>query len=528
MDSTIETKASTPSEDSSSEGVDALLERIAEQQQAIENRDQAIEDRDLTILRLNEQLAALKHRLFGPSSEKIDPDQLQLFDEAEVHAVDAVEETEVAGHQRRFRGRPKLSDDLPRKEVIHDLPDDQKICPHDGTELKEIAPETSEQLDIIPAKMQVIVHVRKKYVCPCCEGHVATAKKPPQPLGKSWATAGLLAWIIVSKYLDALPLYRQSQMLERLGAHLDRATMAKWMVACGKLIQPLINRLTEHIREHPVVHMDETSVQVLREPGRKATSKSYMWVMAAGPPERRSVIYHYAPSRAAKVAQSLLEDFSGALVCDGYQGYDWLEAAGITRVGCMDHGRRRFVLVSRLESSDKKKAGKPKKMTRAGIALQVMAKLYRIEAEGKNLSPEERHALRQKKARPVLLKLHQWAQKAQPHVPPSSDIGEAIGYLLRQWDNLTRYLQDGRYPISNILVENIIRPFAVGRRNWLFSCSTAGATSSANLYSLVQSAKGHGLEPYTYLRAVFERLPLAQTLEDIDALLPQNIHINHQ
>ena len=219
--------------------------------------------------------------------------QLGLFNEAE--EIEATEAPEVAvkPHSRQRRGRPALPPELPREEVIYDLSESDKICPHDGEALERIGEETSEQLDIIPAQVKVIRHVRLKYACPSCQQHVAIATKPAQPLGKSMAAPGLLAYIATAKYVDALPLYRQTQQFARLGVELDRTTLANWMVQCGKLVQPLINRLTEQILEHPVIGMDETTVQVLNEPDKPARSTSYMWVMGAGPPDQRLLVYHY-------------------------------------------------------------------------------------------------------------------------------------------------------------------------------------------------------------------------------------------
>ena len=265
----------------------ALRQQLLEQEAIIERQSKRIQS-------LHELLRTLRQSQYGASSEKLSPDQLGLFNEGE-EAVESEEpvETEVQGHTRRSRGRPALPEDLPREEIIYDLDDAEKQCPHDGSALEVIGQECSEQLEIIPATVKVLRHVRLKYACPCCEQHVATARKPKQLLGKSIAAPGLLAYVATSKYQDALPLYRQSAIFERLGIDLDRSTLANWMIRCGDAVEPLIDRLTEHILSHPVVQMDETPVQVLKEPGKAAESKSYMWVLGAGPPQQRSVIFRY-------------------------------------------------------------------------------------------------------------------------------------------------------------------------------------------------------------------------------------------
>ena len=266
-------------------------------------------------------IRTFQRKTFSGTSEQLSAAQLGLFNGAEeIEAAEAPEVT-VKPHTRQRRGRPTLPPELPREEIIHDLSEADKVCPRDGTVLEQIGEETSEQLDIIAASVKVIRHVRLKYACPCCQQHVATAAKPAQPLGKSIAAPGLLAYIATTKYVDALPLYRQVQQFSRLGVELDRTTLSNWMVKCGKLVQPLINRLTEQILEHPVIGMDETTVQVLDEPDKPAQSTSYMWVMGAGPPGQRMLVYHYEASRSGNVPLERLEGFGGAFMADGYTGY---------------------------------------------------------------------------------------------------------------------------------------------------------------------------------------------------------------
>ena len=289
-------------------------DQVAALQARLNAQEDELQARAERIRQLEEIIRTFQRKTYAGTSEQLDSNQRGLFNEAEdVAAADAEQpEVTVKPHTRQRRGRPALPADLPREEIVHDLAEADKICPHDGTALEQIGQETSEQLDIVPAKVKVIRHVRLKYACPCCEGHVATAAKPAQPLGKSVAAPGLLAYIATAKYVDALPLYRQIQQFARLGVELDRTTLANWMVRCGALVQPLINRLTEQILEHRVVGMDETTVQVLDEPGKPAQSTSYMWVMGAGPPDQRLLVYHYEASRCGSVPIDRLDGFEGA------------------------------------------------------------------------------------------------------------------------------------------------------------------------------------------------------------------------
>ena len=474
------------------------------------------------VLTLQEQLNLALARRYAASSEKIAPDQIRLFDEAEVDAeVQAVLPSEddvitVPEHTRRKRGRKKLPDALPRVEVIHELPENERTCPHDGNPLTEIGDVTSEQLDIIPAKIQVIRHIRKQYACTCGQC-IKTAPLPAQPIPKSLASPGLLAHITVSKYQDALPLYRQETILKRIGVELPRATLANWMIQAGSLIQPLINLLRDRLLAYDIVQMDETPVQVLKEPGKTAQSKSYLWLQRGGPPDQPVVLYDYDPGRGAGVPKRLLDSFKGYLQTDGYDGYNAVVAVnGLTHIGCMAHARRKF-------SEAVKAQGKKKQRGKAHRGLALIQKLYRIEKPARKLKPEERHCHRQQHARPILDELRAWLDEALPQVPPMSATGKALNYLNNEWDKLIRYLDDGRLDIDNNGAENAIRPFVVGRKNWLFSASVKGVKASANLYSLIETAKANGLEPYAYLRHLFTELPKAETVEAIEALLPGNL-----
>jgi transposase len=400
-----------------------------------------------------------------------------------------------------------------------EIPEDQRHCPHDGQVLAEINQVVSEQLDIIPAQIRVIRHIRKQYACSCGQC-IKTAALPPQPIPKSLASPGLLAHITVSKYQDALPLYRQETILKRIGVELPRATLANWMIQAGSLIQPLINLLRDRLLAYDILQMDETPVQVLKEPGKMAQSKSYLWLQRGGPPEQPVVLYDYDPGRGAGVPKRLLEGFKGYLQTDGYDGYNAAVAVGsLTPVGCMAHARRKF-------NEAVKAQGKKKQRGKAHRGLALIQKLYRIEKQTRKLTPKARHAHRQRHARPILEELRTWLDESLPQVPPTSATGKALNYLHNEWDKLIRYLDDGRLEIDNNGAENAIRPFVLGRKNWLFSTSVKGVKASANLYSLIETAKANGLEPYAYLRYLFRQLPLAETVEAIEALLPGNLSKN--
>ena len=474
------------------------------------------------IVQLEEYIRSLRHQQYGASSEA-DPQQGGLFDEPEVEidsdVADESDTVTIASHTRKTKPRVSIPDDLPREEIVHDLAEADKVCPNsacEGHALKLIGEDTSEQLDIIPAQVKVLRHIRKKYACPCCEQYVVTAKKPKQPIEKSIAAPGLLAHVALSKYADALPLYRQTQMFKRLGAELDRTNLANWMVACGHLIQPLINLLQDRLHEQSVIHIDETPVQVLHEDGKKAQSKSYMWVQTSLYTSTSPVVlFHYAPTRSGTVPEALLNDYHGALVADGYEGYQAIcDENTLIRLGCWAHARRKFKEAKRAQP--KGKTGK------ADQALAFIQKLYVIEKAIKDDPPDKRYEARQEHAKPALKKLHQWLEKSLPHTPPKTAMGKALGYLHNQWPRLIAYVENGEYPIDNNRAENAIRPFVVGRKNWLFSASAKGATASANVYSLIETAKANDLNLYDYMKTVFTDLPNAHTLEDIEKLLPWN------
>lgn len=488
-------------------------------QQENDSLKEIIQHKDSRIKVLEAYIQTLKQKQFGASSEKLEAIQPDIFSdpEAEPEAEISTDEQEtviVAEHERKTN-RASIPKELPRIDIIHDLTDAEKFCPHDGTALKNIGSETHEQLDIIPAKIQVLNHIRLKYACPCCEKHLITASKPAQPIEKSIASPGLLAFIATQKYVDALPLYRQIEGFKRIGIELDRSTLADWMQKCGLLLQPLINLIHDKILEQKYLHMDETIVQVLNEPDKSAQSQSYMWVLRSALPTCTAILFHYEPTRSGAVPSLLLRDFSGALMVDAYTGYNAVCVNnGITRLGCWAHARRKFIEAQKMQP--KGKTGK------ADQGLAYIQSLYRIEQTLSDKTEDAKYSARQQQSQPVLDRLKDWLEKSLPKTPPQTPIGKALTYLHNQWPHLIRYMRDGGYPLDNNAAENAIRPFVIGRKNWLFSASQRGATASANLYSIIETAKANNVEPYAYLKRIFTELPNANTLEQIEILLPWN------
>lgn len=484
---------------------------------------------------LQEQIRLLLHKRFGANSEKYIAEQADIFNEAEASVDEGnLGDADQAGADNQQSvaadvdhvvtrlnkpGRKALPAELPRIEIIHDLTAEQKQCP-EGHILKEIGVEISEQLDIIPAKVQVLRHIRKKYACQFCQAQVKLAPLQPQPIPKSNASPRLLAYVATSKFLDALPLYRQSNQFKRIGVNLPRATLANWMVRCGELIQPLINLLQEQVTGYPVQQIDETRVQVLKEPGKQATTQSYMWVQRGGPPSQPAITFSYSPSRSQTVAEQLLEGYQGFLQTDGYTAYANVCAKfGLRQLGCWAHVRRKFDEALKAQG---KQAKTQNSLTHQ--ALGTIQMLYRIEANTKYLPPEDKLKFRQAQAIPILNDMKIWLDHALNQVTPSSLTGNALAYLAKQWPTLTVYCEDGRLDIDNNAVERAIRPFVIGRNNWIFSDTVKGVQASANLYSLIETAKLNGLEPYHYLCRVLEELPTANLLTDIEQLLPWHIN----
>lgn len=499
-------------------------------------RDQLIQ----AMLAMQEQIRLLVTQQYGRRSEKqTDDPTADLFNEAEelttlaeteaTELAEAEAETEEVSYVRRkASGRKSLPENLHREVIEHDIPEADKVCSCGHTKTR-IGSETSERLEFIPAKLYVEQHVRHQYACPCCEEKgVQTAEKPASMLPKSNAGPGLLAYTLVSKFQDSMPLHRQSNILARHGIDIPRNTLARWHIQASDRVLPLIDRFEVAMKTAHVILMDETRLQVNKEPGKEAESQSYMWVRRGlSPPDDQGrrpdiTLYHYSPSRSGTVAAELLHGYSGALVTDGYAGYNkTAELYGLQHGQCWAHVRRKFI-------EAEKALPKGKKSPAITAILSEISKLYGIEKRIQSLSLDQRQSIRQQEAKPILEKLYQNLEKKQQSVTPKSKLGVAINYALSCWRGLVRYIENGAMPIDNNGAENAIRPFVIGRKNWLFSDTVKGAKASATWYSIMETVKANGLEPYHYLKRVFELLPLAKTDNDIDALLPWNIELNAQ
>ena len=476
-------------------------------------------ERDL----LRAQLQAAQHRLFAAKSEARGSEQRDLFlNEAETLATAPATESddgvEVGAHRRIKRGRKPLDPALPREIVRHELPVDERVCPHDGATLVEIGAEISEQLDIVPQQVRVIQHQRVKYACPCCDQGIKTTPAPARIIPKGLLTEAALAWITVAKYQDALPLYRTAALLGRFGGDLSRNTLAASVVRLGVAVQPIINLLRDHLLDSAIVYGDETVVQVLKEPGRTAQSKSYLWAQmnGTGPPVR---LFSYAPTRSTAHALTLYAGCKpgAALMTDGYEPYNEVARGhGLVHLGCWAHARR-YLIEAEQAIPKAQRAEHPvtEFITRIG-------KLFAVEAKAQDagMTPAERQGLRKEFSRPLLAEIEELLLRHLHTVLPQSLFGKALHYLHGQWPKLLRCFEDGARPISNNACENAIRPFVVGRRNWLFSDTVGGATASANLYSLLETCKANRVDTYPYLVALFKALPHARTADDYEALLP--------
>ena len=466
-------------------------------------KDNQLKQNATYIKNLETALLDLRKHRFGPSSEKQNDQQIPLFNEAE--ELTGVKPNTKARGKKKAGTRKPLPEQLERVEKTHDIKPYQKTCPSDGQELKHIGDEVSEQLLYIPARFKVIKHKRYKYACPKCNKHIITATKPTDPIPKSVATPELLSYITVSKYADGLPLYRLNQMFKRLDIAISRTNLANWMIKCGALVQPMINLLEDKLLEQPCVHIDETTVQVLKEPGKKASSKSYFWVRRAA----NIILFHYSPSRSASVAKTLLADYTGTIMTDGYVGYDNLN---VRKLGCWAHARRYFIKV--LDQAEHKGARE---------MVDLIGELYATEKQIKDQPPDKKHSTRKEQSAAVLERIKTLKNKSLQSCAPQSLFGKALGYLHNQWPKLIGYIEDGNYPIDNNPAENAIRPFVIGRKNWLFANSQQGAKASANLYGLIETAKAHNINPEKYLTKIYQQLPNAHTVEEIEKLLPWNL-----
>ena len=488
---------------------------------------------------LLEQLKLSKKKLFGRSSEQAEQlvmDQLSLtMNEAEAYifgmnSAGKAPVTVKAYERKRQSGNvlDVVPEGTPAEVVEHRLPENERICSACGSEMVEIGKEVRRSLMMKPAEFWVREDVYYTYACKNCEqetgeANIVKAAKEPALLPGSFASAEAVAHIMTQKFVMYSPLYRLQQEFERQGLKLSRQTMANWLLNTSeKWLRPVYDTLREQLCREPVLHADETTLQVLKEPGRSSTSKSYMWLYrTSGCTKQAIVLYEYQPTRKAEHAEYFLQGFSGWLHADGYQGYHKLPG-NIRVVGCWAHARRKF---------DEALQTLPKEMQKdapAAIGECYCSRLFKLEQAFAELTPEERYEKRLEQAKPVLDALLSWANEMQAKTAPKSALGRAIHYLLEQWPYLTRYLEDGRLELSNNRAERSIKPFVMGRKNWLFANTPGGAQASSVIYSLIETAKENGLDPYRYLLWLLQNAPgLSETDEAwAEKLLPARARKN--
>jgi transposase len=484
-------------------------------------------ERDAKIAYLTEMFRLAQHKQFGKSAEGY-PGQGELFNEVE-ELIDELEiaetEKESITYERKKPVRKPLPKDLPREVVIHDIAEEDKSCHGCGHDLHKMGEDKSEKLEFIPAQVKVVEHVRPKYSCRHCEQHaikveIKQAPVPTSPIPKSFATASLLSQIITSKYQYGLPLYRQESMFKQYGIDLSRQTMSGWILKSADLLKALYEKLHKILLQQNVIQADETTLKVIESD----KSKCYMWLYCTGTdsPENNHtdtpniVLYDFHESRASQCAIDFLQGHSGYLQVDGYQGY---AATDASLAGCWAHARRKFKEADIAQSKGKPKAGK------ATWAMNHIKKLYRIETLIKDKTPVEKQAYREEHATPLLEEYKTWLDKSIQQVPPKSALGKALAYSLNQWPKLIRYLEDGELNIDNNRAERAIKPFVIGRKNWLFSNTANGAHASSILYSLVETAKANDLIPFDYLHHIIDVLSERQDDKTLDELLPWNISL---
>ena len=521
---------------------------ITHRETVIDSLHETIEQQLRKLEGLHQQLARLLLKQYGPQKERIDPDQLTLFSAAELESLVAELQQGVTDSvstddgtdddlgadsdgddnatastknpKRKGHGRRPLPDHLPREEVIHELTDEERTCPCCGKLRKEIGSAVSEQLEFVPASLKVIQHHRKKYACDACEENVAIAAKPPQPINKGLPGPGLLAHTVLSKYGDYLPLYRQEDILSRHGIIIRRSTLCDWVASAADLLRPLYDLMCDRVRSSHVIHTDDTGIKML-DIGQCRNCKFWAY---AGDKVNSYAVYEFSLTREGQEPTRFLTGFNGYLQADAFSGYDQVYATGkVIEVACMAHARRYWW--ESIETDSR----------RAHEAISYIARLYALEAQfdEAKLEGDALRDAREQHAVPILNTFEAWLKKEQPHVLPKSPIGKAFTYTLNQWLALCRYTEDGALSIDNNLAERLMKPPAIGRKNFLFVGSETGGERAAILLSIIASAKLCGVEPWAWLNHLFRELPLrfatarpatseSEKPPDLTDLLPDN------
>ena len=475
-----------------------------------------------------EQFHLSRHKQFGASSERSVREQGDLFNEAEVIAEAGPVEEEIRQtitYDRKKPGRRPIPKDLPIERIEYRIPEEERICACCGGAMHEMSSEIRHEVKLVPPQVKIVQHVRFVYGCRNCEKTgievpIRTAEAPRPVIEKGLASPSAVAYVMTMKFVEGVPLYRQEQHYARMGIDLSRGVLSNWMLKGSDWLELIYRRLHQKLLEQSILHADETTVQVLKEPGRAAESQSYMWLYRTGCVGPPIVLFEYQPSRSGDHPRKFLEGFKGYLQVDGYAGYH--DIPNVELAGCWAHLRRKF---------DEALKGLPPKQrasgTKAQQALDRINKLFLIERELHQASPEERLRARDLRSRPVVESFRKWLDDISTAVLPKSLFGVAVHYGRQQWAKLIRFLEDGRIELSNNRAERSIKPFVIGRKNWLFANTPRGARASAVIYSLVETAKENRLNPYTYLTYLFEKLPNLDTRDaaTLDQLLPWNVRL---
>jgi len=503
-----------------------------------ENRQELVEIIDSLTTR-NEQLEAkvrwfeeqfhlARHKQFGASSERSVTEQCNLFNEAEAIAeAGPVEECirQTITYERKKPGRKPIPKDLPIERIEYRLPEEEQICTACGGPMHEMSEELRHEVKLVPAQVKIVQHARCVYGCRNCEKNgievpIKTAKAPRPVIEKGLASPSAVAYVMTMKFVDGVPLYRQEQHYARLGIDLSRGVLSNWTIKGSEWLEFIYGRLKQKLLEQGILHADETTLQVLKEPGRAAESQSYMWLYRTGSQGPPIVLYDYQQTRSGEHPRNFLKGFKGYLHADGYAGYH--DIPDVTLCGCWAHLRRKFDEVLKGLPPKKRASG-----SRAQEALDRINRLFAIERELKRCAPEERLEIRNLKSRPIVEEFRKWLEDMLPGVLPKSLFGLAVNYGRNQWAKLIRFLEDGRIEISNNRAERAIKPFVISRKNFLFCNTPRGARASAIIFSIIESAKENGLNPYAYLNYLFEKLPNLDSRDDatLDQLLPWNVKL---
>jgi transposase len=503
-----------------------------------ENRQELISIID-TLTTKNEQLEAKvawfeeqfhlsRHKLFGASSERNLKEQPNLFNEAEAIAEDGPVEEEIRQsiqYERKKPGRKPIPQNIPMERIEYRLPEEERICKVCGGPAHEMSEQVRHEIEMIPAQVKIIQHVTIIYGCRNCEKNstevpIQTAKAPRPVIKKGLASPSALAYVMTMKFIDAVPLYRQEQHYARLGIDISRGVLSNWMLKGSEWLEPIKELMRKRLLAQGVLHADETTLQVLKEPGRAAESKSFMWLYRTGSQGPPIVLYDYQETREGQHPRDFLKGFKGYLQTDGYAGYH--NMPDVILCGCWAHLRRKFDEALKGLPAKKRASG-----SRAQEAINQIRQLFDIERQIKRCTPEERLTLRNQRSRKIAENFHEWLLEIGPGILPKSLLGTAVTYGLNQWENLVRFLEDGRIELHNNRAERSIKPFVIGRKNWLFANTPKGARASATIYSIIETAKENRLNPYAYLNHLFEILPNLASRDDatLEELLPWNVKL---